>query len=108
MGSTMPRVLSCLTVAALLLAGWITVAAAQGSLHLVLTPSQKPTDLLAAGREFGEVLAKLYSEAIEGIDPGPVDAITATGASRLQILRFGVLPQVLPDGISSRLRARLV
>jgi phosphonate transport system permease protein len=41
-------------------------------------------------------LAKLYSEAIEGIDPGPVDAITATGASRLQVLRFGVLPQVLP------------
>jgi phosphonate transport system permease protein len=41
-------------------------------------------------------LAKLYSEAIEGIDTGPVDAITATGASRLQILRFGVLPQVLP------------
>jgi phosphonate transport system permease protein len=41
-------------------------------------------------------LAKLYSEAIEGIDPGPVDAITATGATRLQVLRFGVLPQVLP------------
>jgi len=41
-------------------------------------------------------LAKLYSEAIEGIDRGPVDAITATGATRLQVLRFGVLPQVLP------------
>ena len=41
-------------------------------------------------------LAKLYSEAIEGIDRGPVDAITATGATRLQIVRYGVLPQVLP------------
>ena len=41
-------------------------------------------------------LAKLYSETIEGIDPGPVDAIRATGAARLQVLRFGVLPQVLP------------
>lgn len=41
-------------------------------------------------------LAKLYSEAIEGIDPGPVEAIAATGASRLQVLRFGMLPQVLP------------
>jgi phosphonate transport system permease protein len=41
-------------------------------------------------------LAKLYSETIEGIDPGPVEAITATGATRLQILRFGVLPQVVP------------
>ena len=41
-------------------------------------------------------LAKLYSEAIEGIEPGPVDAITATGATRLQVLRYAVLPQVLP------------
>jgi phosphonate transport system permease protein len=41
-------------------------------------------------------LAKLYSEAIEGIDPGPVDAVTATGATPLQVLRYGVLPQVLP------------
>jgi phosphonate transport system permease protein len=41
-------------------------------------------------------LAKLYSEAVEGIDPGPVDAIRATGATRLQILRFGVMPQILP------------
>ena len=41
-------------------------------------------------------LAKLYSEAIEGIERGPVDAIAATGATRLQILRYGVLPQVLP------------
>src|SRR5262249_11359222 len=41
-------------------------------------------------------LAKLYSEAIEGIERGVVDAIAATGATRLPILRFGVLPQVLP------------
>lgn len=41
-------------------------------------------------------LAKLYSETIEGIDLGPVDAIRATGATRLQVLRFGILPQVLP------------
>jgi phosphonate transport system permease protein len=41
-------------------------------------------------------LAKLYSEAIEGIEPGPVEAISATGANRLQILRFGIFPQVVP------------
>jgi len=41
-------------------------------------------------------LAKLYSESIEGIEPGPVEAITATGATRFQILRFGILPQVFP------------
>jgi phosphonate transport system permease protein len=41
-------------------------------------------------------LAKLYSEAIEGIESGPVEAISATGANRLQIIRFGILPQVVP------------
>jgi phosphonate transport system permease protein len=42
------------------------------------------------------VLAKLYSEAIEAIDPGPVEAVAATGASRIQVLRWGVLPQIVP------------
>jgi phosphonate transport system permease protein len=45
-------------------------------------------------------LAKLYSEAVEGIDGGPVEAITATGATRLQILRYGVIPQIMPLFIS--------
>jgi phosphonate transport system permease protein len=45
-------------------------------------------------------LAKLYSEAIEGIDPGPVEAIMATGATLLQILRCGVTPQIIPLFIS--------
>jgi phosphonate transport system permease protein len=45
-------------------------------------------------------LAKLYSEAIEGIDSGPVEAMTATGATRLQILRYGVIPQIIPLFIS--------
>lgn len=41
-------------------------------------------------------LSKLFSEAIEAIDPGPVEGIRATGASRLQEIAFGVIPQVLP------------
>lgn len=45
-------------------------------------------------------LAKLYSEAVEGIDTGPVEAITATGATRLQILRYGVIPQITPLFVS--------
>jgi phosphonate transport system permease protein len=40
---------------------------------------------------------KLYSEAIESIDPGPLEAITATGASRLQTILYGVVPQVIPQ-----------
>jgi phosphonate transport system permease protein len=45
-------------------------------------------------------LGKLYSEAIESIDPGPIEAITATGANRLQVVLFAVLPQVIPQFIS--------
>jgi phosphonate transport system permease protein len=45
-------------------------------------------------------LGKLYSEAIESIDPGPIEAITATGAGRLQVVLFAVLPQVIPQFIS--------
>jgi phosphonate transport system permease protein len=46
------------------------------------------------------VLAKLYSEAIEAIEPGPVEAVLATGATRLQVLRWGVLPQLVPQFLS--------
>jgi phosphonate transport system permease protein len=42
-------------------------------------------------------LGKLYSEAIESIEPGPVEAITATGANRFQTVLFGVIPQVIPE-----------
>jgi phosphonate transport system permease protein len=41
-------------------------------------------------------MGKLVAEAIEEIDAGAVEAIEATGASRLQVLWFGILPQVLP------------
>jgi phosphonate transport system permease protein len=42
------------------------------------------------------IIAKLFSEAVEAIDPRPVEGIRATGASRLQEVIFGVIPQVLP------------
>ncbi|MBW7958987.1 MAG: phosphonate ABC transporter, permease protein PhnE [Anaerolineae bacterium] len=41
-------------------------------------------------------LAKLYSESIESIDPGPIEAIRATGASWPQMVVYAVLPQILP------------
>lgn len=41
-------------------------------------------------------MGKLVAEAIEEIDQGMVEAIEATGASRLQVLVYGILPQVLP------------
>lgn len=45
-------------------------------------------------------LGKLYSEAIEGIDAGPIEAIQATGANRLQTIMFGVIPQMISPFIS--------
>ncbi|MDP1780095.1 MAG: phosphonate ABC transporter, permease protein PhnE [Anaerolineales bacterium] len=41
-------------------------------------------------------LAKLYSEVIEGIDPGPIEAIRATGATWTQTVRYAVIPQIIP------------
>lgn len=41
-------------------------------------------------------LGKLYSEAIESIDPGPIEAIRATGARWPQVVIYAVLPQIMP------------
>lgn len=45
-------------------------------------------------------LGKLYSEAIEGIDPGPIEALQATGATKLQTIMFAVIPQMIPPFVS--------
>jgi phosphonate ABC transporter permease subunit PhnE len=39
-------------------------------------------------------LVKLYSEAIEGVDDGPLEALQATGANRVAMAWFAVVPQV--------------
>ncbi len=44
----------------------------------------------------GGVLAKLFSEAVESIDKGPVEGVRATGAAPLQEIVWGVIPQVAP------------
>ena len=46
------------------------------------------------------VLAKLFAEAVEAIDPQPVEGIRSTGASALHEIVYGVLPQVMPLWIS--------
>jgi phosphonate transport system permease protein len=45
-------------------------------------------------------LGKLYSEAIESIDPGPIEAIQATGATWIQTVFYAVVPQIVPPFIS--------
>jgi phosphonate transport system permease protein len=42
------------------------------------------------------VLAKLFSEAVEAIDPQPVEGIRSTGASAMHEIVYGVIPQVIP------------
>ncbi len=46
------------------------------------------------------ILAKLFSEAVEAIDPQPVEGIRATGATLIEEIVYGVIPQVLPLWIS--------
>ena len=45
-------------------------------------------------------LGKLFSESIEGIDSGPIEAIHATGATRVQNVVYAVIPQIVPDFVS--------
>lgn len=42
------------------------------------------------------IIAKLFSEAVEAIDHGPVEGIRGTGATKMQEIVYGVIPQVLP------------
>jgi phosphonate transport system permease protein len=53
--------------------------------------------MLAIGVHSVGTLGKLSAEVIEGINPGPVEAARAAGGRPLQIQRWGVLPQVLPE-----------
>ncbi len=45
-------------------------------------------------------LGKLYSEQIESIDPGPLEAVRASGATELQTVAYAVVPQIIPPFIS--------
>jgi len=45
-------------------------------------------------------LSKLFSEAVEAIDPHPVEGIRATGALPIEEIVYGVIPQVMPLWIS--------
>ncbi|TQO20838.1 phosphonate transport system permease protein [Rhodoglobus vestalii] len=55
---------------------------------------------LAIGVGSVGTLGKLTSEVIEGVDPGPVDAVRSTGSRQVQVLRWGVLPQILPEVVA--------
>jgi phosphonate transport system permease protein len=41
-------------------------------------------------------IAKLWAEAIEAVEPGPMEAVTMTGANRIKVLGYALLPDILP------------
>jgi phosphonate ABC transporter permease subunit PhnE len=55
---------------------------------------------LALALHTAAALAKLYSEQVESISPGPIEAVRATGANRLQTIIYSVVPQIVPPYIS--------
>ncbi len=65
---------------------WVGVGPFAGMLALAITT-------------FG-LIGKLFSEAIENIDTGPMEAIAATGATRLQTIVYAILPQIVPPFVS--------
>ena len=65
---------------------WVSFGSFAGMLALSVT-------------SFG-LIGKLFSEAIENIDAGPLEAIMATGATRLQAIAYGILPQIIPPFVS--------
>jgi phosphonate transport system permease protein len=68
------------------------------ALFLVLAFGFGPiAGVLALGLHTAGFLGKFFAEDIENADPGPQNALRAIGASRLTVLRWAVLPQVLPS-----------
>jgi len=49
------------------------------------------------------MLGKLFAEAMEDVDPKPLESLTSTGATRLQVIRYAILPQVLPSLVANSL-----
>jgi phosphonate transport system permease protein len=56
--------------------------------------------VMALGLHTIASLVKLYSEQVESILAGPIEAIEATGANRLQTIVYAVIPQIIPPYIS--------
>jgi phosphonate transport system permease protein len=65
----------------------------------VFNPGVLSGALALAIHNFG-VLGRLGAETVEDIDPGPVESLKTSGAGRVQLLFYGVLPQVLPQFVT--------
>ena len=67
-----------------------------GTLFLVAVGLSPFAGVMALALHTGGVLGKLFSEAVEAIEPGPVEGVRATGAGPMQEIVWGVIPQVAP------------
>ena len=59
--------------------------------------------IMAMGIHSIGFLGKIFSDVIEGIDPGPLEAISAAGGNQVQVFFYAVVPQVLPEFASNLL-----
>lgn len=67
-----------------------------GTIFIVAVGLGPFAGVMALALNTGGVLGKLFAEAVESIEPGPVEGVRATGAHRLQEIAWGVVPQVAP------------
>jgi phosphonate transport system permease protein len=67
-----------------------------GMIFLVAVGPGPLAGVMALAINTSGVLAKLFSEAVESIDKGPVEGVRATGAAKLHEINWGVIPQVAP------------
>ena len=67
-----------------------------GTLFIVAVGLGPFAGVMALALNTAGVLAKLFSEAVESIDKGPVEGVRATGAAPMQEIVWGVIPQVAP------------
>ncbi|HEX6859483.1 MAG TPA: phosphonate ABC transporter, permease protein PhnE [Caulobacteraceae bacterium] len=67
-----------------------------GTLFLVSVGLSPFAGVMALALHTGGVLGKLFSEAVEAVEPGPIEGVRATGAAPLQEIVWGVIPQVAP------------
>jgi phosphonate transport system permease protein len=82
--------------------GWRAVDTLIWALIFVSAVGMGPfAGILAIACNDAAYLGKLYAEAIENVDKKPVEAVRASGGSRLQAMRLAVVPQILPVVVSN-------
>ncbi len=98
---TLPNGLIIYSITRTILNGTRSIEALVMAIVFVIAVGIGPfAGVLALGLHTIVSLAKLYSEQVESILPGPLEAVEATGANRLQTIIYAVVPQIVPPYIS--------